>query len=395
MRHAPLSTPRRGSGPQGAVRGNRWPSAVAAIAAVAGLAAVGAPAAATAAAAPANSFKQTNLIANKASLKPRLVDPNLVNAWGLASGPTPIWVSDNGTGKASVYSGGIKGSAVMLDLTVPVPGGEPTGQVFNSTRDFPVGGAKGSPALFIVSTNSIGSHLSAGQIEAWNPSLTKFVVETSPTGGPGGKTPKGAVFTGLALTTTAKAGPELLAADLTNAKVDVFNKNFALVKTPTEFRDPKIPAGYAPYGIQTLGGKIYVSYGKQSLPQKTRVVFGPGLGFVDVYSANGVLLHHLVSGGPSSPLNAPWGLAIAPKGFGPFGGDLLVGNLGNGWINAFNPTTGKHLGTLDDSLGYPITIPGLWGLRVGNSMFGGSSSIVFSAGPANYRNGLVGKLTPG
>jgi uncharacterized protein (TIGR03118 family) len=346
-----------------------------------------------AATAPANDFKQTNLVANKASFGAKLVDPNLKNAWGLASGPTtPIWVSDNNSGKATLYTGGIKGSAVKLALTVPVPGDNPTGQVFNSaSKAFPVGGSKGSPALFIVDTDSIGSKQSPGEIAAWNGGA-KFVAEDSPTGGPGGKTPSKAVFKGLAIG-HPKAGPELFAADVANGTVDVFGKDFNLLSTPTEFRDPKIPAGYAPYGIQNLGGKIYVAYGKQNT-QKTNVVTGSGLGYVDVYSVSGQLLHHLVSGGTGSPLNAPWGLAIAPSGFGPFAGDLLVGNLGNGWINAFNPTTGKHLGTLDGTNGYPVTIGGLWGLEVGNSAFGGSSAVVFSSGPAGYNDGLVGTLTP-
>ena len=143
---------------------------------------------------------------------------------------------------------------------------------------------------------------------------------------------------------------------MANARVDVFNSNFALVKTPGEFRDPKLPQGYAPFGIQELGGKIYVAYGKQN-KQKTDVVAGAGLGVVDVYNVNGKLLHHLVGNGPGSPLDAPWGLAIAPKGFGPFAGDLLVGNLGNGWINAFNPTTGKYLGALDTTKRHPDRDP--------------------------------------
>jgi uncharacterized protein (TIGR03118 family) len=363
----------------------------------AGLVAAGAPAlAATSTAAPraaANDFKQTNLIASNASFHPKLVDPNLTNAWGLAAGTsTPLWVSDNNSGNATVYGGGINGGAVSLDLTVPVPGGNPTGQVFNSDSSaFPVGGSSGTAADFIVATDSIGSKQSPGEIAAWNGGA-KFVVEDSPTGGPGGKTPDKAVFKGLAIG-HPKAGPELFAADVANGTVDVFGKDFNLLTTPTEFRDPKIPAGYAPYGIQNLGGKIYVAYGKQNA-QKTNVVTGSGLGYVDVYSVSGQLLHHLVSGGTGSPLNAPWGLAIAPSGFGPFAGDLLVGNLGNGWINAFNPTTGKQLGTLDGSNGYPITISGLWGLEVGNSTFGGSSAVVFSSGPAGYNDGLVGTLTP-
>jgi uncharacterized protein (TIGR03118 family) len=263
---------------------------------------------------------------------------------------------------------------------VPVPGGNPTGQVFNNTTAF--GGS-----AFIVDSDGIGTH-SAGQITAWfgGPS---FVVETSPKGGPGGKTPMGAVFKGLGLV-TAKAGPELLAADVHNARVDVFNGKFRLMSTPKEFRDPKIPAGYTPYNVQPLAGRVYVTYGKRN-KAKNDVVLGAGLGFVDVYNVNGGLIKHLIAHGT---LNAPWGLVIAPKGFGPFGGDLLVGNLGNGWINAFNPMTGKHLAWLDTPSGKPVAISGLWGLIVGNSAFGGSSSVVFSAGPTGYNNGLVGELNP-
>jgi uncharacterized protein (TIGR03118 family) len=376
---------------QALARRRRWQPAVAAFVAAAGLVAATAPALASAA--PPNAFKKVNLISNLATSHASLTDPNLKNAWGITAGPTtPIWVSDNNSGFATVYSGGINGSKVSLDLTVPVPGGNPTGQVFNPFKAFPVGGASGSPAIFIVDSDSIGSTQSPGQIEAWDGGA-KFVVEDSPAGGPGGKTPKGAIFKGLAIANTA-AGPELFATDVANATVDIFNSKFASVSAPAEFKDPHLPAGYAPFGIQALGGKIYVSYGKQNA-QRTDVVPGSGFGVVDVYSVNGVLLHHLVSNGPASPLNEPWGLAIAPAGFGPFAGDLLVGNLGNGWINAFDPMTGKFKGVLDNSTGYPITIPGLWGLMVGNSAFGGSSSLVFSAGPSNYNNGLVGVIKPG
>jgi uncharacterized protein (TIGR03118 family) len=372
----------------------RWPYALTVFMATAGLVAVGGPAGAVSAPATAltNSFAQTNLIANKASFGAKLVDKHLTNAWGLAAGPTtPIWVSDNNSGFASVYGGGVNGSKVTLDLTVPVPGGNPTGQVFNSDSSaFHVAG--GLAADFIVATDSTGSKQSPGQIEAWNGGA-KFVVEDSPKGGAGGKTPAKAVFKGLAEATTPKAGPELFAADVANAKVDVFSSSFKLMKTPGEFRDPKLPKGYAPFGIQELGGKIYVAYGKQN-KQKTDVIQSAGLGVVDVYNVNGNLLHHLVSNGAKSPLDAPWGLAIAPKGFGPFAGDLLVGNLGNGWINAFNATTGKYKGALKTTKGTPIAISGLWGIKVGNSAFGGSKSLVFSAGPNAYANGVVGILTP-
>jgi uncharacterized protein (TIGR03118 family) len=244
-------------------------------------------------------------------------------------------------------------------------------------------------ADFIVDTDSVGAHQSPGEIAAWDGGAS-FVVEDSAHGGAGGKIPAHAVFKGLALSTAPKAGPELFAADVANARVDVFNRDFRPLSTPSEFKDPKIPAGYAPFGIQNLNGRIYVSYGKQN-KSRTDVVPGPGLGFVDVYTVNGKLIRHLAAHGP---LNEPWGLALAPKGFTPFAGDLLVGNLGNGWINAFNPATGKYLGWLDTTRGTPVAIPGLWALQVGNSAFGGASALEFSAGPRGYNAGVVGILTP-
>ncbi len=349
--------------------------------------------AATASAATQNSFAQTNLVASKASYGANLVDHKLKNAWGLAAAPGgPIWVADNNSGKATVYTGGVNGSPVTLQLTVSVPGANATGQVYNSTGAFPVGGTSGSPSLFIVDSDSIGSTQSPGEIAAWN-SGSSFVVEDSPTGGPGGMTPTGAVFKGLAISGSPTAGPELFAADVAKAKVDVFDADFAPVSTPSEFVDPAIPAGYAPFNVQALGSDIYVTYGKQNA-SKTDVVRGPGLGYVDVYSPDGVLLEHLINGGTGSPLNEPWGLAIAPKGFGPFAGDLLVGNLGNGRINAFDPNTGNFLGTVDGTDGMPVHIPGLWGLQVGNSSFGGKKALIFSSGPKKYDQGVLGTLTP-
>jgi uncharacterized protein (TIGR03118 family) len=385
-RHVLQHQPRAGS--------RRWLRALALLPAVGSLSLVGiAVGASGAGATSANDFTQTNLVANNSSYGASLVDPNLQNAWGLAAGPgEPIWVSDNNSGRATVYSGGVGGSAVTLDLTVRVPGNNATGQVYNSTSEFPVGGMTGTPAAFIISSDSIGSTQSPGQIEAWNGG-SKFVIEDSPTGGAGGTTPANAVFKGIALSTSSKDGPVLLAADVANATVDMFNQDFAPEPSSTKFTDPALPAGYAPFNVQNLGGKIYVTYGKQNA-KKTNVVPGAGFGVVDEYNGNGKLLKRLVSNGPSSPLNEPWGLAIAPAGFGPFAGDLLVGNLGNGWIDAFNPTTGKFRGTLDGANNYPITIDGLWGLQVGNASFGGSSSLVFSAGPNGYADGLLGVLNP-
>ena len=165
-----------------------------------------------AAASTADRFTQSNLVADNASFGAKLVDPNLTNAWGLA-GPGPLWVADNNSGNVGIYSGGVGGSPVVLDFTVPVPGGNPTGQVYNSTSSFHVGGATGSPATFIVDSDSVGATQSPGEIAAWNGGPT-FVVEDSSTGGPGGKVPSHAVFKGLALSPTSAHGARLYAADV-------------------------------------------------------------------------------------------------------------------------------------------------------------------------------------
>jgi uncharacterized protein (TIGR03118 family) len=343
---------------------------------------------------------QTNLVASKPSFGASLVDPILTNAWGLAAGPTtPLWVSDEDSGNASVYTGGVNGSAVSLALTVPVPDGDPTGQVFNSSlllpqaqQAFPVGGNTGSPADFIVATDPVGAMGPAAEIQAWN-GQSSFVVEDSPSGGAGGMTPAGSLYTGLAVSTTATAGPELYAADATTGQIDVYDGNFAPVSMPGAFTDPGLPANFTPYNVQELKGKIYVAYG-QLTKRHNGLQHGAGKGVVDVFTVNGTLIKQLIPSGGSSALNEPWGLALAPRGFGPFAGTLLVGNLGNGQINAFNPKSGTFLGTLDNAKGKPIVISGLWGLQVGNSAFGGPRSLEFSAGPKGYRAGLVGVLNP-
>ncbi|HET7247905.1 MAG TPA: hypothetical protein VFJ07_24065 [Streptosporangiaceae bacterium] len=187
MRYVSPLVPGPGVGGQGLVRARRWQPAAAAFVAAAGLVAAGAPALASAAP-PPDVFTKVNLISNQASHQhTSLTDKNLKNAWGITAGPTtPIWVSDNNSGFATVYSGGINGSKVSLDLTVAVPGANPTGQVFNSFKGFPVGAATGSPAIFIVDTDSVGSVQSPGRIEAWNGG-TKFVVEDSAAGRDGGR----------------------------------------------------------------------------------------------------------------------------------------------------------------------------------------------------------------
>jgi uncharacterized protein (TIGR03118 family) len=395
MRYAPLSEPGRRKGPGLPARRMRWHSTLA-VCAVAGLAATGlmtTAGTAVATAGPPNRFTATPLIANDPSAGASLTDPQLTNAWGLAAAPTgPIWVSDNQSGLATVYTGGVSGSPVNLALTVQVPGGNPTGQVFNGdTSAFPVGGVAGTHSVFIIDSDQNGDDPS-GMIGAWAGGAA-FTVEDSSTGGAGGTVAKGAIFKGLAIADNTANGPELFAADVHNARVEVFDSNFHPLNTPGEFRDPFVPRGWAPFGIQNLNGMIYVSYGKQNA-DKSDVTPGHGLGMVAVFTVDGKLVHHLVRGGCFSPLNEPWGLAIAPAGFGPFAGDLLVGNLGDGRINAFDPTTGRFLGPLRTANGHPFQVDGLWGLQVGNTAFGGPSSVIYSAGPGQYQSGVVGILNP-
>jgi uncharacterized protein (TIGR03118 family) len=318
-------------------------------------------AAPTAPARAANAYTRVNLVSDQPG-HARITDPNLVNAWGLAAGPaTPLWVSDAETNVASVYSGAVGGSAPMIvPLVVKVPGGKPTGQVFNGSSAF-------DGAHFIFSSE-------AGRITAWTSGMS---AQTK-------KTTRGAIYKGLAI-----AGHRLYATDFHGGRVDVFDGNFNRVAHPG-FRDRRIPDGYAPFGIQALGGRIYVTYAKQDADAEDDVG-GRGRGFVDVYSPNGQLRRRLVKRGR---LNSPWGLARAPSNFGAFSGDLLVGNFGDGAINAYSRRTGAFRGRLRAPSGRPIAISGLWGLRFGNGVFGDRNALVFSAGPADETHGLLGVITP-
>jgi uncharacterized protein (TIGR03118 family) len=206
---------------------------------------------------------------------------------------------------------------------VSIPGGAPTGQVFNPTPGFVVSsGTASGPAVFLF--NSEG-----GQVTGWNPGVPPPPPSTQ---AQVGASVPDAIYTGLALASTP-AGTFLYAADFHNGRIDVFDSNFNLVQLPGSFSDDEIPAGFAPFNVQTLGGRLYVAYAKQDADREDEVA-GPSLGFVDVYDLSGNLLRHLIERGQ---LDAPWGLALAPAGFGRFGGTLLVGNFGNGRINAYDP----------------------------------------------------------
>jgi uncharacterized protein (TIGR03118 family) len=262
-----------------------------------------------------------------------------------------------------------------VPLTVAVPGGAPTGQVFNPTNGFKLRvGDTRLPAKFIFDSE-------AGTITAWT--LTNPLQTTAHTK----LTVPGAVFKGLALS-FFDHHPALYATDFAQGRVVVVDSHFHRVATPGMFEDAMLPPRFAPFGIQAIGRWIVVSYAKRELNGNDEL-HGAGLGFVDVFSRNGTLVSRLVRRGN---LNAPWGLVRAPDGFGRFGGALLVGNFGDGRINAYDLATGQALGMLHRPDGRPLAINGLWGLRFGNGVTAGPNELLFSAGIHDEAHGLLGKI---
>jgi uncharacterized protein (TIGR03118 family) len=340
-----------------------------------------APAAPAATSHPANAYHQTNLVSDLPGLA-QLTDPDLVNPWGLAAGPTtPMWVADNGTDKATIYPGFVNGSPIQkAPLVVNIPGGAPTGQVFNETAGFEVqDGAASGPALFLFDSE-------AGLVTGWNPGVPPPPPSTQ---AQVGASMPNAIYKGLALATTPAGRTFLYAADFHHGRIDVFDTDFNRVHLPGRFHDPKLPPGYAPFNIQELSGRLYVAYAKQDADREDEVA-GPGRGFVDVYSTRGHLLRRLLRRGQ---LNAPWGLVQAPAtGFGRFSGALLVGNFGDGRINAYDPKTGAFRGRLRHEDGSPIEIEGLWGLRFGNGVTGTPTTLLFTAGIDDEAHGLFGAI---
>jgi uncharacterized protein (TIGR03118 family) len=326
----------------------------------------------------ANNFTQTNLVSDIPGMA-KTTDPNLVNPWGVSfSSGSPFWVSDNKTGLATLYNGA--GDIIPLVVTVPPPVGgappsAPTGQVFNGNpSDF--GGAH-----FIFATED-------GTISAWSGGTSAAL--------PVDNSPAGTVYKGLAMGSVSGSS-YLYATDFHNGTINVFDSSFGPHSFGAgSFTDPSLPAGYAPFNIENINGQLYVTYAKQDAA-KHDDVSGPGNGFVDVFSTDGVLQTRLVSSGA---LNSPWGMALAPGSFGSFGGDLLIGNFGDGMINAFDPTTGMWMGQLDGADGKPLIDLGLWDLTFGNGAANGGSKsdLFFTAGiPGGGMvedHGLFGRIAP-
>jgi uncharacterized protein (TIGR03118 family) len=328
----------------------------------------------------AGGYTVTNLVSDQAGVAAHR-DRNLVNAWGLAAGPTTFWwVADNGTDVSTLYDENGTPQSLVVSVT-----GAPTGAVFNGGSGFVVSHeGQSGPSLFLFANES-------GRIRGWNPSVGTTTPPSTRTFTVVNRSGKGAIFKGLAIASTA-GGDFLYATDFHNATVDVFDSTFHQVRTPGAFDDPSIPDGFAPFGIQNIGGSIFVTYAKQDAAAEDDVA-GRGLGFVDMYDPAGTLLERVAT---RTALNAPWGLAMAPNDFGGRSGDLLVGNFGDGKIHAYDLSTNPP--TLDGAVrhpnGDPVVIDGLWALEFGNGSpnNGPTNTLFFTAGPADETHGLFGTI---
>ncbi|HEX9171879.1 MAG TPA: TIGR03118 family protein [Telluria sp.] len=327
------------------------------------------------------AYRQRNLVADSPAIPSEHKDPNLVNPWGIAFNPYGVvWVSDNRTGLSTLYDG----NGVPQSLVVRVPGpsatvtGTPTGIVFYGGNAFTVSqaGVTG-PSRFIFASED-------GGIAGWAPNVNLTnAIRVVPTG------PGNPLYTGLAIGAGGTGGL-LYAADFRNGKVDVFNSTFARVTLPgTPFTDPYLPHGYAPFGLQQINGDIYVTYARHSATPG-RAEAGHGLGFVSVFDPNGVFVRRLVSRGP---LDAPWGLALAPASFGALANRLLVANHGDGTIHAFDLDSGDYRGQVRHPGGRPVRVDGLWGIAFGSGVANQpTNTLFFTAGPRGGAHGLYGRL---
>ncbi len=303
------------------------------------------------------------------------IDPNLANAWGIAMSPTgPFWIADNHTGLSTVYdsTGTPYPPGNPLIVSIPPAGASaPTGIVYNGGTGFMVSkGGNSGPARFIFVTED-------GTISGWNPSVDAAnAVQT------GAKL--NAVYKGLAIN---QEGTRIYATNFHDALIDVYDSNWNLVDA---LKDKNMPKGYAPFGIRMFGNDLMVTYAKQNKERHDDDP-GPGNGYVDVFGAGQHRARRLISRGA---LNSPWGLAIAPANFGSFSNALLVGNFGDGWINAYDPSNGSLLGYLTDESRSPIVEDGLWALTFGNGSLGGDANkLYFTAGPDHEDHGLFGSIS--
>ena len=334
----------------------------------------------------AQKYVETDLVSPTQAEGMNPADPNLKNPWGIARGTGgPWWVSDNVTGVASIYdgSGANQGLVVNIPHTASTTLGSPTGIVSNGSSDFAV--APGKPGVFIFASFD-------GTISAWNPAVDLHnAIQKVP-----GSTKS--ILTGA---TIAQIGNTrvLYVADVAAGRIRVYDTNFKPVHLAGAFHENHVPLGFAPFNIQNIGNNLYVAYAQQNAA-KNFVNFGPGLGFVDVFSPEGKFLMQLQAG---DWFNTPWGLVLAPNDFGTFSHKILVGQFGSGQILAFDAVTGAFEGKLNDQNNKAISIGGpgaLWALSFGDGETNSdpankpANALFFTAGPNFPKGGLFGTLTP-
>ena len=309
-----------------------------------------------------SKYTTTNLVSDQAGVAAN-TDPELVNPWGISHAPgQPQWVSDNGTDRSTVYDQ----NSGLKSLSVGVAGA-PTGSVYNPPGGFEVSeNGKSGSSEFMFDTES-------GTILGWAPGVdfSNAVVAVD-------NSAKGAVYKGLGIDT---GGKQIYAADFANNEVQIYDSTFTQTGS---FTDNALPKRFAPFNVTLLGGNVYVSFAKRE-KHGFDELHGKGLGYVDVFDKSGTLQKRLISNGK---LNAPWGMTIAPSGFGTYAGALLVGNFGDGKINAYDANTGDYLGTLKGTNGKALKIDGLWALDAGPN-----ANVTFTAGPDDETHGLLGLIS--
>jgi uncharacterized protein (TIGR03118 family) len=319
---------------------------------------------------------QTNLVANRTGFNAAIVDPDLVNAWGMSKFPTsPVWVSNNHSDTSTLYRGGSQatpGAVQKVPLTVSMAG-DPTGQVANATTGFKLDGL---PARFIFATEQ-------GTIIAWN-GVGTVAKQTAMVAN--------ANFKGLAEGVSG-GNSFLYAADFANGRIDVFDDSWNSLTWPGAFRLRHLPKGFAPFNAQVLTDPsgtqhVFVAFAKRD-PATGDEIAGNELGVVAEFNTDGTFVRRFERDG----MNAPWGLAYAPASWGPVAGDLLVGQFGSGHVELYDPSSGEHQGSVRDAMHHKLFIDGLWALMAGDATSGGAGSVLFTAGPNGETDGLYGVLT--
>ena len=328
-----------------------------------------------------NGFQQTNLVSDIAGTAAHIA-PGFTNPWGITFSPNePFWIADNNSGHAKIFDpSGV--ARIPLSVGVPTPQNKnapstPTGIVFNPvSEDFQV---SGTPAQFLFATED-GTISTWAEINGNRPTLATMAVDNSATG---------AVYKGLAILTPACCREYLALADFHDGSITTYSIRFEPLATPGTFTDPNLPDGYAPFNIQQIGNQVFVTYALQDA-EKHDPVLGAGNGIVDIFDQEGNFVRRFASNGP---LNAPWGITKASSNFGPFSNAILVGNFGDGTINAFDPTTGNFMGPLKDKTGNVISNPGLWALIFRTDGLGDQNTLYITAGSASENHGLFAAIS--